>query len=125
MNFILNIFKGVWADVKARWDEDISGKTLLEFQSGPHLYEKYPRLFYLLCYVVAIWRILEYWIGTGIIGIIGPWLGVILIIYYFKQLLAYGVVGIAGIILYLAFFVFIEWKWVIPYFLSKGYNVKE
>jgi len=124
MRFVLNILKGVWGDIKARWDEDVTGKTLSEFESGPNLIKKHPKLAKLINYFIAVSRIFMYWIGTGIIGIVGPWLGIVLIAYYFKQILAYGIVGIIGIILYLAFFVFIEWKWVIPYFLSKGYSKK-
>ena len=124
MNFILNILKGVWEDIKARWTDDVSGYTLSQFSNGKEFIVLHPKLAKVIDYSVAVLRIFMYWIGTGIIGIVGPWLGVVLIIYYFKQLLAYGLVGIAGIILYLAFFVFIEWKWVIPYFLSKAYSKK-
>jgi len=124
MRFILNIFKGVWEDIKTRWDEDVTGKTLSEFESGPNLIKKHPILAKLIDYSIAILRLFMYWIGTSIIGIVGPWLGIVLIVYYFRQLLSYGIGGILGILIYLAFFVFIEWKWVIPYFLSKGYPKK-
>jgi len=124
MKFILNILKGVWEDIKARWTDDVSGYTLSQFSNGKEFIALHPKLAKVIDYSIAVLRIFMYWIGTGIIGIVGPWLGVVLIIYYFKQLLAYGLVGIAGIILYLAFFVFIEWKWVIPYFLSKAYSKK-
>jgi len=120
VNFILNILKGVWEDVKARWTDDVSGYTLSQFSGGKKFILLHPILAKIIDYFIAVLRIFMYWIGTGIIGIVGPWLGVFLIIYYFKQLLSHGIGGIIGILVYIVFFVFIEWKWVIPYFLSKG-----
>jgi len=124
MKFILNIFKGVWGDIKARWTDDVSGYTLSQFSNGKEFMTLHPKLAKVIDYSIAILRIFMYWIGTGIIGIIGPWLGIILIVYYFKHLLSYGIGGIIGILVYVVFFVFIEWKWVIPYFLSKGCSRK-
>lgn len=115
----MGILKGVWADIKARWNEDVSGYTLSEFSGGKKFIALHPLLAKLINYTIAVLRIFLYWIGTGLIGIVGPAFGVIEIVINWSKLMNAGASGIIGIVIFAVLVILMEVIWVIPYFVSK------
>jgi hypothetical protein len=118
----MNILKGVWADISKLWSEDISGVTLSEFSGGKKLMILHPTLSSFINYTIAVLRIILYWIGTGLIGIVGPVLGTYEIIVNWSKLMGSGATGIVGIVIFAVLVVLLETIWVIPYFISKAHS---
>jgi hypothetical protein len=116
------MLKGVWADISKLWSEDISGVTLSEFSGGKKLMILHPALSAIINYTIAVLRIILYWIGTGLIGIVGPVLGIYEIIVNWSTLMGSGSTGIVGIVIFAVLVVLLETIWVIPYFISKAHS---
>lgn len=118
LTFCTAAWCGVWLEIMARFDEDISGKTLNEYvYIKTKLRPAHPVIADILDAGMAfILRPLMYWIAFGVIFFLGPWAFVLASLYwhnFFAALIGFLVA------------VFIDYIFIYPYLKSKAAGDKD
>lgn len=116
--FLIAAWHGIWQEILARFEEDISGKTLNEYTYVKMvLRPEHPFIADVLDALMAfILRPIMYWLAFGVIFILGPWGFALASLCWHNFITALIAMLVA---------VFIDAVFIYPYLKEKAAGVKD